>query len=152
MFAKIKNKEIIAWPYDDAAIRADNPDTSFPLGMMDVDLEQFGAVKVRQLPYPEIDHTQSAIQTDPKIVDGEWICGWDVVDATELEVAERINARWGMIRDLRDNHLAACDWTQLPDAPLYGELKAQWVEYRQALRDITEQADPFNIEWPIAPQ
>lgn len=26
-----------------------------------------------------------------------------------------------------------------------------WKIYTQALRDITEQADPANLEWPIAP-
>jgi hypothetical protein len=26
--------------------------------------------------------------------------------------------------------------------------KTAWATYRQALRDITKQADPFNIAWP----
>ena len=26
-----------------------------------------------------------------------------------------------------------------------------WLDYRQALRDITNQADPMNIAWPVAP-
>jgi len=26
--------------------------------------------------------------------------------------------------------------------------KTAWATYRQALRDITTQADPFNITWP----
>lgn len=39
----------------------------------------------------------------------------------------------------------ASDWTQLANAPVD---KTAWAVYRQALRDITEQADPFNITWP----
>ena len=29
--------------------------------------------------------------------------------------------------------------------------RQQWQAYRQALRDITEQPDPFNIVWPETP-
>ena len=29
--------------------------------------------------------------------------------------------------------------------------RAAWAPYRQALRDITEQADPFSVVWPVAP-
>jgi len=45
--------------------------------------------------------------------------------------------------------LAASDWTQLPDVPTATQTK--WRDYRQALRDVTPQADPFNIAWPTAP-
>ena len=46
--------------------------------------------------------------------------------------------------------LANSDWTQLPDVPI--PTKEAWTTYRQALRDITQQADPFNITWPTPPQ
>jgi hypothetical protein len=29
--------------------------------------------------------------------------------------------------------------------------KSEWVQYRAALRDVTTQADPFNISWPSPP-
>ena len=56
---------------------------------------------------------------------------------------------WPMIRAERDRRLAATDWIQLPDVPL--TTKEAWAVYRQALRDITKQADPFNIVWPELP-
>lgn len=56
---------------------------------------------------------------------------------------------WPLVRAERDRRLLACDWTQLPDVPL--TTKEPWATYRQALRDITEQPDPFNITWPAAP-
>jgi hypothetical protein len=46
------------------------------------------------------------------------------------------------------------DWTDLLSAkPRLGdEVYNQWQTYRQALRDITEQAGyPLNIEWPTKP-
>ncbi len=57
---------------------------------------------------------------------------------------------WSDIRTDRDDLLLKSDWTQLPDVPL--ATKEAWAVYRQALRDITNQPDPFNITWPIPPQ
>ena len=54
------------------------------------------------------------------------------------------------VRAKRQSLLTASDWTQLPDVPL--ETKAAWATYRQALRDITDQAGfPFDVVWPVAP-
>ena len=57
--------------------------------------------------------------------------------------------QWVVVRAERNKLLVASDWTQMPDAP--DANKAAWATYRQALRDITVQADPFNIVWPVAP-
>jgi len=59
-----------------------------------------------------------------------------------------VDAEWSYIRSQRNSMLISCDWTQLPDAPVDAQL---WAGYRQALRDITNQADPFAIEWPVKP-
>lgn len=50
------------------------------------------------------------------------------------------------LRSRRDRLLFACDWTQLPDAPLSAAQKAAWRSYRQALRDLPETGD-----WPDPP-
>lgn len=57
--------------------------------------------------------------------------------------------QWQIVRAQRNAKLAACDWTQLPDAPVN---KDAWAVYRQQLRDITSQADPFEIVWPTEPE
>jgi hypothetical protein len=50
---------------------------------------------------------------------------------------------------LRDKLLAACDWTQVADASVD---QAAWSTYRQALRDIPDQAGfPDNVTWPEKP-
>lgn len=52
-------------------------------------------------------------------------------------------------RALRDSLLAACDWTQVADAPVD---QAAWSTYRQALRDLPDQAGfPDNVTWPEKP-
>ena len=54
------------------------------------------------------------------------------------------------VRIARNQALAVSDWTQVADAPVD---RAAWADYRQALRDITSQADfPENIIWPTEPQ
>jgi hypothetical protein len=60
---------------------------------------------------------------------------------------------WDAIRAKRQYLLQSCDWTTLPDVSLPEEKRAQWISYRQALRDITTtQTDPTNIIWPTPPQ
>ena len=55
-------------------------------------------------------------------------------------------------RSERNFKLSFSDWTQLDDAPLTPEQKEAWAAYRQALRDVPEQAGfPDAIEWPEQP-
>jgi len=54
-----------------------------------------------------------------------------------------------VVRAQRNARLSASDWTQLPDVPL--ATKEAWAAYRQALRDVTLQPDPFAIIWPVSP-
>jgi hypothetical protein len=54
------------------------------------------------------------------------------------------------VRAARDALLASCDWTQLPDVP--AATRASWTAYREALRDVPEQAGfPAEVDWPKAP-
>lgn len=55
-------------------------------------------------------------------------------------------------RSERDRLLSASDWTQLADISLTEEQKHAWSVYRQALRDIPQQAGfPSEISWPDTP-
>jgi hypothetical protein len=62
--------------------------------------------------------------------------------------------QWPIVRAERNRRLQSSDWTDTASAPtrLGQELYDQWQTYRQALRDITNQPDPFNIVWPTPPQ
>ena len=52
-------------------------------------------------------------------------------------------------RNQRDTLLTQTDWTQVADAPVD---KAAWATYRQALRDVPQQAGfPVTITWPEKP-
>ena len=59
---------------------------------------------------------------------------------------------WAQVRAERDGLLRQSDWTQSPDSPLTAAQKAAWAVYRQRLRDMTQQADPAAVVWPVAPR
>lgn len=70
----------------------------------------------------------------------------------ETQIPSAVTAyNWSEVRRKRGNKLYNCDWTQNLDAPLTDTKKAEWVTYRQALRDVTNQSDPLNITWPTEP-
>lgn len=62
-------------------------------------------------------------------------------------------SQWELIRRERNAKLADSDWTDTYSAPqrLGQSTYELWQTYRQGLRDVTLQADPFNIVWPEAP-
>jgi len=37
------------------------------------------------------------------------------------------------------------------DSPISGSTLTDWQTYRQSLRDITNQSDPYDITWPNIP-
>lgn len=54
-------------------------------------------------------------------------------------------------RKRRSALLAESDWTQLPDAPLTAEQKAEWAAYRQQLRDFPSLFTDDIEELPALP-
>lgn len=63
---------------------------------------------------------------------------------------KKLDAQWASVRAQQRELLYKSDWTcSVTDYEVPN--KAEWVQYRAALRDVTTQSDPFNIEWPVAP-
>ena len=92
--------------------------------------------------------TQKLVSVGPYLEGGE-VFAVAVEPLTEEELSARNESQWAKVRADRNKRLAECDWTQLPDAPVD---TAAWAVYRQGLRDITTQSDPFNITWPQEPE
>ena len=79
-----------------------------------------------------------------ELVDDVWVISLDVDTVTA--------AAWSQLRTERNARLAASDYTQLQDAHLSAEKKSAWADYRQALRDLPENAtDPTQVTWPVSP-
>jgi len=68
-----------------------------------------------------------------------------------LNSDQRIEKNIQEVKKSRRILLLNSDWTQLPDVPQ--ATKIAWVDYRQALRDITtKEGYPFNVIWPTKPE
>ena len=61
------------------------------------------------------------------------------------------DAAWKAVRTQRDALLAATDWRLLRATETGQLLGGEWVNYRQALRDVANQPDPLSIVWPAVP-
>jgi len=56
------------------------------------------------------------------------------------------------LRVERNQKLAESDWTQMADSSLTDSVKAEWVTYRTALKDITDSATSLDdVVWPEKP-
>ena len=75
-------------------------------------------------------------------VDGEWV--WDREDLMNE------------VRSIRTSLLYGCDLTQLTDSPLTDEVKLEWQQYRQELRDLqfvsNDISNVADVSWPTPPQ
>jgi hypothetical protein len=79
----------------------------------------------------------------------EWTgTAFNVRPMTDAEREAVVAEQWSLVRRRRNQLLFESDWTQLADSPAD---KAAWGDYRQELRDITKQGDPFDITWPVPP-
>lgn len=149
MYALVSNQAVEKYPYSVEAFRRDNPHISLPANPSDGLLEEYGVYSVSSVDIPEVDYSQEVTEGTPVFTDGAWRQVWLVRDRPDREISEIIREQWGYVRAKRNALLSECDWTQLPDAPV---ISAEWANYRQALRDITLQEDPFNISWPNTPE
>ena len=118
-------------------------------GLTDEQVERFGVHKKQIVTPPYHDPATQVCEEGPALlIDGVWTQNYVVTDLSADESAAKVGAQWTVIRAERNRLLVASDWTQLPDAPVDA---AAWATYRQALRDVTTQANPFAIVWPESP-
>jgi len=147
MYLRIINDNI-TYPYDIPTLRAAHPNVSFPVNLTNEVLSEWGMYEVTPTPYPT-DYTKNIVEGTPVLVDGMYKQNWIQTDATQEEIDYRIENQWFVVRTQRNELLSECDWTQLAD--ILTETKELWQTYRQTLRDITSQSNPFTINWPVKP-
>jgi len=117
--------------------------------LTDEQVTHFGVHKKQIVTPPYHDAATQSLEEGPALlIDGVWTQNYIVTDLSADESAAKVGAQWNVIRAERNKLLVASDWTQLPDAPVDA---AAWATYRQALRDVTTQANPFAIVWPESP-
>ena len=126
-------------------LRKDNPSTSFPSEIPAVVLEDYGVFPVAVEEAPVVPENSRATKDSLPTQDdqGAWVWGWTVETIQADEQAASNRAK-------RNALLTTSDWTQVADAPVN---QAAWAVYRQALRDVPDQAGfPETINWPVAPE
>lgn len=114
----------------------------------------FGMLELREPP-SVTEKYKKAVEIVPTYREksGIWLQAWDVVDMTSEERQVVDNTKAQEVRNERNYYLRNSDWTQLPDAPLSQEKKLEWTQYRQQLRDVTQQHGfPWTVVWPTKPE
>ena len=147
MYLRIIN-DTINYPYTINELRNSYPNTSLPSELTDEALIEWDMYVVQPTPMP-VDYTKNITEGTPTLIDGVYYKSWNQTNATSEEISYRIENQWEEVRVLRNQLLTECDWTQLAD--ISSEIKEAWTVYRQALRNITTQTNPFGIEWPAKP-
>ena len=151
IYLKINEDQSITYPYSIQQLKSENKNTSFPQYISNELLLQYGVYTVISVSKGD-DYTKNYSEETPILVSGSYYQNWVVSDATEEEISLRIDSKWSEIRSIRNLSLSECDWTQIADSPLSELKKSEWSIYRQSLRDITLQEDPYNIVWPTKPE
>lgn len=142
MLIKIVNSTI-TYPYDFEQLEQDNPGMSIGRDQSDQNLAEFGVFRVLPTDAPTYDPLiEQLTENTPILVDGQWHQRWAITAFDrELVVTN--------IRQKRNRLLQESDWTQLSDSPVD---KAKWAEYRQALRNLSQQQGyPYSVIWPTKP-
>lgn len=139
----------LEYPVSEQEIKSRFPNVSFPEKFVAPEPYAFVVATIQ----PKFDRaTQGVREASPKLISGKWTQVWEVYGLSQEQIDTIRSQQWKTIQIDRNERLQSCDWTQLPDVPLTEEQKQAWVAYRQDLRDVTNQPDPFNIVWPVAPQ
>lgn len=91
VYVLVANGTVVRYPYTD--LRTDNPNTSFPEAMPDVDLEPWGVFAVVPSTPPQINPlTQTIVEDTPVLAEGVWTQVWVVRAATQVEATTRVAA------------------------------------------------------------
>ena len=145
--------------------RAMYPNTSMPRQLSVDLLNDFGADPVLEGAQATGDRYQFSMRQGVEEINGQWFTKYvlgpvfvDYVEdgvthtAAEQEAAYKAQKdaeQAKSVRDDRNRRIAESDWTQVADAPVD---KDAWAVYRQALRDVPQQAGfPWDVTWPETP-
>jgi len=113
---------------------------------------QFGVHQLKLVTPPYFDPATQAREHGPALlIDGVWTQNYIVTDLDADASAAKVGAQWGVIRAERNALLTRSDWWVTKAAETGAIISDDQHAYRQALRDITIQSDPFNIVWPAPP-
>jgi hypothetical protein len=161
MYIKLNNG--VPEIYTIGQLRKDNFNVSFPRKINEEILAEYDVYPVTQADFPDINlKTQKAELNDtPVQVNGAWIYDWVISDKSQSEIEQDNLIAATSVRAIRNKLLIDTDWviTKAVDQNAQDSLGIQvpqvWLDYRQALRDITSHANFPNLQdsdWPTKPE
>jgi hypothetical protein len=148
--ALVKNGQIVKYPVSQDDIKEIEAEVGFNLDTIEK-RDSVGLVPVYGAEIEKKWNKNYSIG-NLSLVGDSWFEFWNESDKPQEEIDALTAKKWAGIRAERTKYLAISDWTQLPDSPLLKEKVQEWAVYRQQLRDITEQPDPFDIWFPAEPE
>ena len=151
MYVKIENGNIVKYPYSINELKTDNKNVSFPASISNEVLEEYGLFYVQPTPHDD-NYTKNYVENTPELSGSIYVQTWIITDASEEEINTRVDEKWGEVREIRNTLLQQSDWTQFQDSPITGSKLIEWQTYRQQLREITSQTNPYNLSWPVRPE
>jgi hypothetical protein len=101
MYALIINDVVEKYSYSIGQLRKDNPQTSFPKNPTAELLADWNVFDVVSIDRPEIDYTKNVREGVPEKINGVWTQVWQVTDATESEINERLSQQTEQARESR---------------------------------------------------
>ena len=152
MYAQVIEEEIVQI-VNEQSLRELYPSTHFPSPILQAHLDGFDNWYVVQddSTVPEYDSKTKKIEFTREWNAGAVVGSYKVLNLTKAEKDALAEARWNEVKYHRNNTINSTDYLVLPDvfASFSEADKAKIVSYRQALRDLTNQEDPFSISWPV---
>jgi len=113
--------------------------------------EGFWLANIESKPDYSINEKLERVLT-PNIGDKTVLITYTKATLTPSEYQQRIDSLEAQVRVIRDDYLRLTDFTQLSDAPISSEAKADFIVFRQQLRNIlVGVTDPTTIVWPPIP-
>jgi len=155
MYVLIKNGAVQKYQYSVGELRKDNPGTSFPKYPTDSLLAEWGVYPVVFQPQPFYDPRVSYIKEGlpvQNLTDKQWYQTWSIEALTTEQINKHTQSQADAVRADRNNRLSESDWIVSFSYEKQQPVPTEWIEYRQALRDISRQElFPWDIQWPDRP-
>jgi hypothetical protein len=151
MYLKVSGSTII-YPYSIQILKNENPTISFPTTIGNDLLQSYNVypVELKSSGYDN-DDTKDVTEVTPTLSGSVYVQTYEITDADAETINKRKEIKWSEIRSTRNTLLSESDWTQFQDSPITGSSLTDWQTYRQSLRDVTTQSDPYDITWPNKP-
>ncbi len=151
MYAQVINGQITQI-VNEQQLRELYPSTHFPSPIVEENLDGFNNWYLCEdaTEIPEFNLQTEKLSFNRSLQGNKVIGEYSVVLLSNEEKNAARQARWNEVKYHRDNTLSCTDYLMTADVfnSFSDTEKTKITSYRQSLRDLTSQEDPYNIIWP----